>query len=547
MDDHDNNDASSSSAAERARLLGEYIEMDDMNGHTSKNEFQSTSASGENLNDAGNAPDQQALWDASVVDPVLAKKMALVNQAIDQIGMTGWHWKLFFLNGFGYFVDSLLVVCQSIAMPAVTQEYGSPDAKLKGIALASQIGLLVGAAVWGFSADVIGRRLAFNSSLFICAVFVLIAGGMPDYISFATMVAIYSAAAGGGYIIDATNLFEFLPRSHAWLVTFMGIWVPLGYGVTGLFAWAYMSNFSCESTVPIGGCPRSQNWGWRYLHFTAGGLVLALSIIRVFLIKMVHTPRWLVSQNRDDEVYHQLIQVSEKYSRPFDLELETLRSQGRVLHTEKSAWSSLRLYRHFSGLFETRALAYSTTIIIANWFVIGTVGPLYQAFLPYYLASRGAKVGDGSNYTTWRNYAINQAVGLIGPVIAGVLIEVPRLGRRGTLAVGAAITTAFQFAYTQIKTPAQNIGVSSAITASSNIYWAVIYHYTPEILPSAHRATGYGVCTVMNRVGGIVGVLVGSYADVETTAPLFVCASLFALLIVLSLMLPFETQGKRSL
>lgn len=73
-----------------------------------------------------------------------------------------------------------------------------------------------------------------------------------------------------------------------------------------------------------------------------------------------------------------------------------------------------------------------------------------------------------------------------------------------------------------------------------------IYAYTPEILPSAHRATGYGLCVVMNRVGGIIGVLIGSYANVETTAPLFVCAGLFGLLIVLSLALPFESRGKRS-
>jgi hypothetical protein len=59
-----------------------------------------------------------------------------------------------------------------------------------------------------------------------------------------------------------------------------------------------------------------------------------------------------------------------------------------------------------------------------------------------------------------------------------------------------------------------------------NIYYGTIYAYTPEILPSAHRATGYGICVVLNRVGGILGVLVGSYANVKTTAPLFVCASL---------------------
>lgn len=42
------------------------------------------------------------------VDQVLVRKMALVNGAIDEIGMTGFQWKLFFLNGFGYAVDSVL-------------------------------------------------------------------------------------------------------------------------------------------------------------------------------------------------------------------------------------------------------------------------------------------------------------------------------------------------------------------------------------------------------------------------------------------------------
>ena len=147
---------------------------------------------------------------------------------------------------------------------------------------------------------------------------------------------------------------------------------------------------------------------------------------------------------------------------------------------------------------------------------------------------------------TESSYAINQICGLFGPIIAGVLVETRFIGRRGTLAIGALITMALQFGYTQIKTPAQNVGVSAAITAASNIYYGTIYAYTPEILPSAHRATGYGICVVLNRVGGIAGVLVGSYANVETTAPLFVCAGLFALLIVLSLALPFESRGKRS-
>lgn len=45
------------------------------------------------------------IYDITAIDHILAKKMALINDAIDEIGMTPFQWKLFFLNGFGYAVD----------------------------------------------------------------------------------------------------------------------------------------------------------------------------------------------------------------------------------------------------------------------------------------------------------------------------------------------------------------------------------------------------------------------------------------------------------
>ncbi|KAH9828857.1 putative sugar transporter [Teratosphaeria destructans] len=465
---------------------------------------------------------EDSVLDPTATDPILAAKMALLNTAIDEIGMTPWQWTLFLLNGFGYAVDSLLIVCQSIAQPAVAQEFPQPSTRIQGVALASQIGLL----------HVRLRHIRVDR------------GRMPGYVSFCAMVAVYSAGAGGNYILDATSLIEFLPATHVWLVTFMAVWWAVGSTVTGLLAWGFMANFSCEPDALQ--CFSRDNMGWRLLHFTAGGLVLLLSILRLAVIKMPHTPKWLVSQNRDQEAFNILDLLSRRYHRKLSLSLEELQSQGRVLNTELSVWSTQRLRQHFSGLFRSKLLAYSTTMIIANWFVVGAVTPLYTSFLPFYLASRGAATGDDSSSTTWRNYAINQISGLFGPVIAGILVETRFFGRKGTLAFGALITMILQFGYTQIKTPTQNLAVSSAITAASNIYYGTIYAYTPEVLPSAHRATGYGICVVMNRVGGIVGVLIGSYANVETVVPLFVCAGLFGALIVLSLMLPFESRGKRS-
>jgi hypothetical protein len=68
---------------------------------------------------------QKEVWDSTAVDPVLAKKMALINDGIDEIGMTPWQWKLFFLNGFGYAVDSVSS-CYTVEMRVLlSDEQGS--------------------------------------------------------------------------------------------------------------------------------------------------------------------------------------------------------------------------------------------------------------------------------------------------------------------------------------------------------------------------------------------------------------------------------------
>lgn len=56
----------------------------------------------------GTSPDSvKEVFSVDKIDPVLQRKMALVNESIDSIGMTGFQWKMFVLNGFGYAVDSV--------------------------------------------------------------------------------------------------------------------------------------------------------------------------------------------------------------------------------------------------------------------------------------------------------------------------------------------------------------------------------------------------------------------------------------------------------
>jgi hypothetical protein len=67
--------------------------------------------------------------------------------------------------------------------------------------------------------------------------------------------------------------------------------------------------------------------------------------------------------------------------------------------------------------------------------IIGLAFPLYNAFVPYFLETRGADFGDGSVYITYRNQVILSVIGVPGALLGGWAVEVPFLGRRGTLSI----------------------------------------------------------------------------------------------------------------
>ena len=200
----------------------------------------------------------------------------------------------------------------------------------------------------------------------------------------------------------------------------------------------------------------------------------------------------------------------------------------------------------FIGLFPNRKMGYSTFLNIASWTLIGLAYPLYNVFLPEYLRSRGATMADKSPNIVYRNYAIANVCTVFGPMIAGVLVEVRFLGRRYTMVIGALLTMTFLFAYTAVRTPVQNLAFACAIAVCLNIYYGTLYAYTPEVLPSAHRGTGNAITVACNRVMGIVAAIVGMYADLTSSVPIYVCAASFAGLAVLSFLFPFEPQGKTS-
>ncbi|KAF3765613.1 hypothetical protein M406DRAFT_355989 [Cryphonectria parasitica EP155] len=293
-------------------------------------------------------------------------------------------------------------------------------------------------------------------------------------------------------------------------------------------------------------CTRDNNMGWRYTMFTSGALVFVMSILRITVVRLRETPKYLLGMGEDAKLIQTLSYMSQKYNRPCSLTLEKLEACGVVQGTHsRNRFSVNEALIHIRGLFATREISISTLMIWLSWTLIGLAYPLFYVFLDTYLETRGASF-DVSTYDSWRNYALVNISGIPGPILAGWMCNLPILGRRYTMVIGALATAAFFFAYTAVRTEPENVGFSCAIGFCLNIYYGTLYAYTPEVLPSAHRATGNGVAVACNRIMGILSAVIATVSDTSTPVPIYICAALFVAMAGVSAVFPFEPYGRRS-
>ena len=113
--------------------------------------------------------------------------------------------------------------------------------------------------------------------------------------------------------------------------------------------------------------------------------------------------------------------------------------------------------------------------------------------------------------------------------------------------MSTALTGAFLYCSTTAVTSNGLLGWNCAYSFMSNIMYAVLYAYTPEIFPTKDRGTGNAVTATANRVFGIMAPIIAIYANLETSAPVYVSGALFIAAGILAVLLPFEPKGKASL
>ncbi|KAJ8517233.1 hypothetical protein ONZ45_g5568 [Pleurotus djamor] len=409
-------------------------------------------------------------------DPIYQEKARILNDAIQEIGMGSYQWQLFIVTGFGWMADNLWPIVTGLILPPVVNEFNFDGPLLK---LGQNIGLLLGAAFWGVGSDIWGL-----------GIFAVVAGASPNFVALTSLAAVWSIGVGGNLPVDSSIFLEFVPATHQYLLTVLSIWWAFGQLLGSLVAWPLIGNFSCPSTP----CSRSSNQGWRYFLFAMGGLMLVLWALRFFVFKLYESPKYLMGRGRDEEavaVVHKLAKHNGKLS---SLTLDQLSSVGNVegLANEKrtvdaSAIAVIRRHvskfgsSHVKALFATRKLAYSTSILIILWALIGLAFPLWVIFLD-----------PDFSFQAERSIRYNSFV-------------------------------TFYF--------------------TSNVMYGVLYALSPEVFPTKDRGTGNAITASANRVFGIMSPIIAIYADLSSAVPIFIAGGIFCAAGLIALLLPFEPRG----
>ncbi|KAL4911834.1 major facilitator superfamily domain-containing protein [Aspergillus aurantiobrunneus] len=491
------------------------------------------------------------------LDPSSAYKLNanVLNRAIQDIGMGRYQWQLFWVVGFGWACDNLWPIVTSLILLPVTYEFRVSHPPL--LLLAQNVGLLAGALFWGFGCDIFGRRLAFNMTIGITALFSLAAAGSPTFAAVCILAMLWSIGVGGNLPVDSAIFLEFLPGSHQYLLTILSIHWSFAQFLANLVAWKLVGNFTCPSADD---CTRSENVGWRYFVATMGGLAVVMSITRYFFFTLLESPKYLMGKGEHYEAVAVVHEVAKRNGKSCNLitdELQDCIDSGDDQEYRRQHYHHRRglsfhdrfklLLEPFSStqlksLFSTRRRALATTLLVFTWGLIGIAFPLYNAFLPYLQHERGIEFGDGSTTLTYRNSLIIAMTSVPGSLVGAWMVELPLLGRKGTLTLATIMTGVFLLASTTAATSSDLLGWNCAYGFSSSLVYAVLYAYTPEIFETRSRGTGNAIVSAANRLGGILAPLVALGTKLESSAPVYMSGLLFLVAGGLVTMVPYDPR-----
>jgi putative MFS transporter len=198
---------------------------------------------------------------------------------LDRLPFSKWHRAFFIVAFLGILFDAADFALFGAALPPIAREYGLGPAQAGFLATIGLIGAFLGALFWGTISDYIGRRVAFQATVGIFAVFTGLIAASWSILSLSVFRFLSNFGLGGEVPVTSTLGSEFSPgRLRGRMTGGIMAAFPLGLAVAALLSLLIIPNF-----------------GWRTLFAVGVVPALLLLFVRRFMPESV---RYLLSKGR---------------------------------------------------------------------------------------------------------------------------------------------------------------------------------------------------------------------------------------------------------
>ncbi|XP_069561881.1 organic cation transporter protein isoform X2 [Brachyistius frenatus] len=363
-------------------------------------------------------------------------------------------------------------------------------------------GLLVGAGVFGSSADKYGRRIIILINLAIQAVFGVAAAFAPNFYVY-TALRFLVGTSISGVIMNAFVLGTEWTGSKQRMLAGIITDYFFGFGYILLAGVAYLI----------------RDWRKLQLAISAPGFLFIC-----YIWVLPKSARWLMANDRKEEAWELIRKAARMNEKPLTEDLPMC----QVYKTEEK--TVLKKNHSFFDLVRTPKMRKQSLIVFYLWFV---------NVLVYYGLSLNISDFGMNIYLTQLIFGLVEMPART--ITLFTLNHSRKISQLAFLAVGGTACLLTIFIPSDlyiIKTVLAMIG-KFGITASLSI----IYVYSAEVFPTVIRQNGIGMGSMCARFGGVLAPMMYLLRAISPQAPMVLCGLCPLLGSALTLLLP-ETVDK---
>jgi len=336
---------------------------------------------------------------------------------LDRLPWTRFHTLVVIALGITWILDGLEVTLAGSIAGALQESpvlrFDAAEVGLVGTAYLT--GAVIGALLFGYLTDRLGRRRLFFVTLGLYLVATAATACSWDFWSFAVFRALTGAGIGGEYAAINSAIQEFIParfRGRTDLAINGSFWIGAALGAAGAVL------FLQPGTLP-------PDWGWRAAFGIGAALGLGILTLRRLLPE---SPRWLMLHARLGEAEAVIEQIERRVAQSADAPLPAP-AGGRIRLAASSRTPIVRMVLAIVRDYPRRAVL-GLVLMGSQAFFYNAIFFTYALVLTKFYAVPAASIG-------W--YILPFALGnFLGPLLLGPLFD--RIGRKPMIASTYAIS-----------------------------------------------------------------------------------------------------------